>query len=203
MFRRREAASIPSSSTSRWTRRTSCSSAAVRLSVFRTSFESVLVTPSIGFGSAQTAAEREQTDGEVLAQVTPEDILQFGLIPELVGRLPVITPLMPLTSEAMVRILTEPKNAIIKQYQHLFSLESAELDFTESALHAFADEAIRRKTGARALRAVMDEFMLDLMYDLPDRDNQNIVYVVDGHHVGNKPALDDLATVKASAKESA
>lgn len=163
----------------------------------------------IGFGSANPAEEFAATrtsdgpaaDGEVLAQVTPEDILQFGLIPELVGRLPIITPLMPLTRDAMVRILTEPKNAIIKQYQHLFTLEGAQLEFATDALEAFAEEAMRRETGARALRAVLDEFMLELMYDLPDCDNTGITYVIDRDAVTSRPALGDLSRVEA--KESA
>ncbi len=159
----------------------------------------------IGFGGAGAAggrSAREMGEGEVLSQVTPEDILQFGLIPELVGRLPIVTPLMPLTRDAMVRILTEPKNAIVKQYQHLFSLEGAALEFTPESLEAFAEEAIRRETGARALRAVMDEFMLELMYDLPDHDNTNVTYVIERDHVtGTRPALADLGRVEA--KESA
>jgi ATP-dependent Clp protease ATP-binding subunit ClpX len=158
----------------------------------------------IGFAAAgddSSPRSREMTEGEVLSQVTPEDILQFGLIPELVGRLPIVTPLMPLTREAMVRILTEPKNAIIKQYQHLFTLEGAALEFTSEAIEAFAEEAIRRETGARALRAVLDEFMLELMYDLPDMDNTGVTYVIDREHVGRRPTLSELGRVEA--KESA
>jgi len=157
----------------------------------------------IGFGGGGGGGRsaREMGEGEVLSQVTPEDILQFGLIPELVGRLPIVTPLMPLTRDAMVRILTEPKNAIVKQYQHLFSLEGAALEFTPESLEAFAEEAIRRETGARALRAVMDEFMLDLMYDLPDHDNTNVTYVIDREHVGTRPSLAELGRMEA--KESA
>jgi ATP-dependent Clp protease ATP-binding subunit ClpX len=142
-----------------------------------------------------------ENDGEVLMQVTPEDVLQFGLIPELVGRLPVITPLMPLSREAMVQILTEPKNAIIKQYLHLFSLEGATLEFTESALSKLADRAMKRETGARALRAVLDEFMLELMYELPDHDNTGTTYVIDGENVTRGAKLSDLT--RRQAKESA
>jgi ATP-dependent Clp protease ATP-binding subunit ClpX len=142
-----------------------------------------------------------EDDGEVLVQVTPEDVLQFGLIPELVGRLPVITPLMPLSREAMVQILTEPKNAIIKQYLHLFSLEGATLEFTEAALNELADRAMRRETGARALRAVLDEFMLELMYELPDLDNTGTTYVIDGENVTRGAKLSDLT--RRQAKESA
>ncbi len=158
----------------------------------------------IGFGAAtgeSARSNREMDEGQLLMQVTPEDILQFGLIPELVGRLPIVTPLMPLTRDAMVRILTEPKNAIIKQYQHLFSLEGAALEFTSESLDAFADEAIRRETGARALRAVLDEFMLELMYELPDHDNTGVTYVIEPQLVGTRPHLKDLGRVEA--KESA
>jgi ATP-dependent Clp protease ATP-binding subunit ClpX len=117
--------------------------------------------------------------GAILQQVTTEDVLEFGMIPELVGRLPLITPLMPLDVGAMVEILTEPKNALVKQYQQLFSLEGASLEFTDEALEAVARKALVRETGARALRAIMDELMLDLMYELPDVDNTAVTYVID------------------------
>jgi ATP-dependent Clp protease ATP-binding subunit ClpX len=121
---------------------------------------------------------REQK-GAILQQVTTEDVLEFGMIPELVGRLPLITPLMPLDVNAMVEILTEPKNALVKQYQQLFSLEGANLEFTDEALDAVARKALERNTGARALRAIMDELMLDLMFELPEVDNTAVTYVID------------------------
>ena len=123
----------------------------------------------------------------------PEDILEFGLIPELVGRLPIVCPLEPLDQDAMVRILTEPRNAITKQYEHLFSLEGAALEFTEDALKEIANRAMKRDTGARALRAVMDELMVDLLYDLPDQDNDGVTYVIDGIEVQEGPKLDRMA----------
>jgi len=123
------------------------------------------------------SAERERA--QVLSQVTTEDVLEFGLIPELVGRLPLITPLMPLDVDAMVQILTEPKNAVVKQFKHFFSLEGAVLDFTDDALVAIAEKALARNTGARALRAIMDEIMLDLMFELPEADNTGVTYVID------------------------
>jgi ATP-dependent Clp protease ATP-binding subunit ClpX len=107
--------------------------------------------------------------GDLLEQVTSDDILQFGLIPELVGRLPVVSPLRPLDMEAMVRVLTEPKNALVKQYQTLFGMENAELGFTESALRLVAERALEKDTGARALRSVIEEVMLDIMFELPDQ----------------------------------
>jgi len=124
----------------------------------------------IGFG----AAVREITEfskGELLNQVEPEDLLRFGMIPEFVGRLPVHAALGELDEEALVRILTEPKNALIKQYQKLFEMEDVLLKFTDGALSAIATEGIRRATGARGLRAILEEIMLDVMYDLPGRDN--------------------------------
>ena len=156
----------------------------------------------IGFTSdPERALTDEPHEGEVLKLVTPADVLEFGLIPELVGRLPIITPLMPLTRDAMVRILTEPKNAVIRQYQHLFSLEGAHLEFTDEALEALAEAAIKRETGARALRAVLDDFMLDLMYDLPDCDNSGVSYIVDRDALSNRASLSELRQRKV--KESA
>ena len=129
--------------------------------------------------------------------------MHFGLIPELLGRLPIVTPLMPLTEDAMVRILTEPRNAIVKQYQHLFSLESATLEFTTDALHMIATMAMERGTGARGLRAVIDNFMIDVMYELPDRDNQDAVYLINANDIENGLELDTIQQPKKAAKESA
>ncbi|MCD6176080.1 MAG: ATP-dependent Clp protease ATP-binding subunit ClpX, partial [Planctomycetes bacterium] len=105
---------------------------------------------------------------EVLAQVTPEDVISYGMIPEMVGRLPIITTLSALDEEALVEILTKPKNALVRQYQKLFEMEEADLKFTDEALKLIAKKAIKRDTGARALRAVMEELMVDLMYQLPE-----------------------------------
>ena len=124
----------------------------------------------IGFG-ANVKDQSELTRSELLAQVETEDLLRFGMIPEFVGRLPVHAALAELDEEALVRILTEPKNALIKQYQKLFEMENVHLKFTEGALSSVASEAIRRDTGARGLRAILEEIMLDVMYDLPGRDN--------------------------------
>jgi ATP-dependent Clp protease ATP-binding subunit ClpX len=158
----------------------------------------------IGFGGASGDEKTDQeTKAELLSQVVTDDILHFGLIPELLGRLPITTPLMPLTEDAMVRILTEPRNAIVRQYQHLFSLEAAKLEFTDAALHLIAQRAMERGTGARALRAVIDNFMIDVMYDLPDRDNQDAVYLIDSEDIENGLDLDKLQQPPAAAKESA
>jgi len=140
---------------------------------------------------------------EVLAQVTPDDVLEFGLIPELVGRLPIITPLMPLTEDALVSILTEPKNALVKQYEHLFGLEGAKLTFTEGALRELARRALKRDTGARALRAVIDEIMLELMYELPDMDNDGVEYIIDESALRAERGAMDLRDLRVKRKESA
>ncbi len=122
---------------------------------------------SIGFG-AKVAKKEEKGIGEVIKNVQPEDLLKFGLIPEFIGRLPVIATLEDLDVDALVRVLTEPKNAIAKQYQALFDMEDVKLTFTNKALCAIAKKAIERKTGARGLRAIMEEHLLDLMYSIPD-----------------------------------
>jgi ATP-dependent Clp protease ATP-binding subunit ClpX len=109
--------------------------------------------------------------GELLAQVQPEDLLKFGLIPEFIGRLPVVATLDELTEEDFIRILTTPKNALVRQYQKYFDFEKVSLDFTEGALRAIAQEAIRRRTGARGLRSILEEIMLDTMYELPSRND--------------------------------
>ncbi|MBC8522393.1 ATP-dependent Clp protease ATP-binding subunit ClpX [PVC group bacterium] len=158
----------------------------------------------IGFGgSLKENKSDDRRVADLLDQVITEDILHYGIIPELLGRLPITTPLMPLTEDAMVRILTEPRNAIVKQYQHLFSLEAANLEFTEDALHLIARKAMDRGTGARALRAVIDQFMIDVMYDLPDRDNQDAVYVIDAASIERGLDLDDMLQEPPAAKESA
>jgi ATP-dependent Clp protease ATP-binding subunit ClpX len=105
--------------------------------------------------------------GEVFKELEPEDLLKFGLIPEFVGRLPVIATLTDLDEAALVKILTEPKNALVKQYQRLFEIEDTKLTFTDEALKAIAKRAIERKTGARGLRSIMEDILLDSMFDLP------------------------------------
>lgn len=125
---------------------------------------------SIGFG-ATVESDKKIKLGDMLASVRPEDLLKFGLIPELVGRLPVIATMQELEEEDLIRILTEPKNALTKQYQRLFELEDIRLRFTEGSLSAIAGKALKRKSGARGLRSVMEEAMLDVMYDLPSKKN--------------------------------
>ncbi len=124
---------------------------------------------TMGFG-ANVVSQKSRSYSELLNEIQPEDLLKFGLIPELVGRLPVIAPLEELSEDDLVRILKEPKNALSKQYQHLFALENVQLHFTESAYRAIARKAIERKSGARGLRSVMEERMLDVMFDLPSEE---------------------------------
>jgi ATP-dependent Clp protease ATP-binding subunit ClpX len=131
---------------------------------------------AMGFG-ADVRNNDDRGVGEVFQELEPEDLLKFGLIPEFVGRLPVIATLEDLDAEALVTILTKPKNALVKQYQLLFELEDAELKFTDDALKAIAARAIERKTGARGLRSILEEILLDTMFDLPGMDSVSEVVV--------------------------
>ncbi|HVB10902.1 MAG TPA: ATP-dependent Clp protease ATP-binding subunit ClpX [Bacillota bacterium] len=125
---------------------------------------------TIGFGSELMATSGQDNKvGEILAQIMPEDLLKFGLIPEFVGRLPVIATLDALDEEALVRILTEPKNALVRQYQKFFQMDGIDLEFEPDSLRAIAQQAQKRHTGARGLRAIIEEIMLDVMYDMPSR----------------------------------
>ncbi len=121
---------------------------------------------SIGFGADVQALDERQT-GEILKDVEPEDLLKFGLIPEFVGRLPVVATLEDLDEAALIEILTQPKNALVKQYERLFEMEDVVLQFTDDALKAIARKAIARKTGARGLRSIMESILLEPMFDLP------------------------------------
>uniref|UniRef100_UPI0037037580 ATP-dependent Clp protease ATP-binding subunit ClpX n=1 Tax=Bythopirellula polymerisocia TaxID=2528003 RepID=UPI0037037580 len=133
---------------------------------------------TMGFGQQGDVAS-EMDLGETLSNITPDDLIEYGLIPELVGRLPVVTSLRPLDETSLVRVLTEPKNALTKQYQHLFAMEEADLQFTEKALQAIARRAAERKTGARGLRSIIENVMLDIMYDLPDQPRGNRYLLTD------------------------
>ena len=124
----------------------------------------------MGFG-AELNTRNDKPLGELLTQVQPEDLLKFGLIPEFVGRLPIVATLEELTEDDFMRILTTPKNALVRQYQKYFDFEKVKLKFTDGALRAIAQEALHRNTGARGLRAIMEEIMLDTMYELPSRDD--------------------------------
>ncbi|SFR08908.1 ATP-dependent Clp protease ATP-binding subunit ClpX [Desulfoscipio geothermicus] len=124
----------------------------------------------MGFG-AEIKPKQEMRIGDILAQILPEDLLRYGLIPEFVGRLPIIVTLDALDEDALVRILTEPRNALVKQYEKLLDLDGVNLEFQHDALKTIAQEALRRKTGARGLRSILEDIMLEIMYDIPSRDD--------------------------------
>ncbi|MSZ87605.1 MAG: ATP-dependent Clp protease ATP-binding subunit ClpX, partial [Actinobacteria bacterium] len=125
-------------------------------------------TKGVGFGATLVGvAEREATD--IFSQVMPEDLLKFGMIPEFIGRLPVLTSVESLDREALMRILNEPKNALVRQYSRLFDLDNVELEFNQDALEEIADQAIKRGTGARGLRAILEEILLSVMFEIPSR----------------------------------
>lgn len=140
----------------------------------------------LGFGQEKRA---KSEDWKLLDMVEPDDLVHFGLIPELVGRLHVLATLNEITKEDMVKILTEPKNAIFKQYKKLFAIDGAELTFEKDALEEVADLAIKRKTGARGLRAIMEEIMIDIMYELPELSGYEVVITKDVVVDGAKPLL--------------
>ncbi|BAN35585.1 MAG: ATP-dependent Clp protease ATP-binding subunit ClpX [Gammaproteobacteria bacterium] len=144
----------------------------------------------IGFGAEVKSKDDRKEIGAVLRDVEPEDLIKFGLIPEFVGRLPVIATLEDLDEHALMRILTEPKNALIKQYQKLFAMEGVELEFRENSLLAIAKKALARKTGARGLRSILEHTLLDIMYDLPSMSNVAKAVIDDGVVSGeNQPIL--------------
>jgi len=145
----------------------------------------------IGFVSETTPAETARERANILSQVQPEDLIEYGMIPEFVGRLPVTATLEPLDVETLVSILTQPKNALVKQYQKFFQMEGSEIEFTPEALELIAERALKRDTGARALRAVCEEIMLDLMYDLPDQQ-QGGKYVITPEVVEGKHKLFEI-----------
>ena len=155
----------------------------------------------IGFAADAALGADHIPSEEILSLAIADDVIEYGMIPELVGRLPLITPLLPLTVEAMVSILTEPKNALVRQYEFEFSLEGAKLTFTDDALVEVAKRAMARKTGARALRAVMEELMLDLRYQLPDIAEDGIEFVLDRHAIVNNVL--NLEDLRVQRKESA
>jgi ATP-dependent Clp protease ATP-binding subunit ClpX len=131
----------------------------------------------IGFGAEVKSKENKKAIGEVLRSVEPEDLIKFGLIPELIGRLPVVATLEELSAAALVKILIEPKNALVKQYQKLFSMEGVELEIRPAAMTAIAKRALERKTGARGLRSILESVLLDTMYELPGMENVSKVVI--------------------------
>ena len=154
----------------------------------------------VGF-NASVLSKLDKDPGELFAQVLPEDLLKFGLIPEFVGRLPMIGAVHSLDRDSLVRILVEPKNALVKQYQKFFEMEEVELEFTGEALQAVADQALKRGTGARGLRAILEEVLLNTMYDLPGRTDVGRV-IIDGPSVNEKanPTLIPREVVSRTAR---
>ena len=159
----------------------------------------------LGFDSkkndGKVVAIKKTTDTTPFAEVEPDDLLRFGIIPELVGRLPVCVPLEALDEEALIQILKEPKNALVKQYQRLFELEEVKIIFEESAIRAVAGKALRRGTGARGLRAILEETLQDTMFDLPTRDDVVEVRVTEASVLHGGPPLLELAP-KRQKKEA-
>jgi ATP-dependent Clp protease ATP-binding subunit ClpX len=152
----------------------------------------------LGFKAQIDEAEQERDEASLLKQVVPEDLLHFGLIPEFVGRLPVLTALRKLTEEELVAILTEPKNALLKQYRKQLALNDVKLKANKDALSAMAQQAIERGTGARALRSIFENLMLDIMYEVPSHDDVESVTLTRANVEGSKPA-----TLKRLKKEDA
>ncbi len=140
---------------------------------------------TIGFGQ-QTGLKAEDDLSQLLPETNSDDILEYGLIPELVGRLPVVCSLTPLDAESLMQILTEPRNALVKQYQSLFEMENSELTFTEAALWAIAAKAHKKETGARGLRSIIEEIMLDIMYELPDQEEGGHYVITDDIVMGRE-----------------
>ena len=138
--------------------------------------ESRIGTKGVGFG-ADIRRPEDKDLGAIFEQVLPEDLTKFGLIPEFIGRLPVVGAVRNLERDALIQILTEPRNALVKQYQKIFDFENVSLEFSEDGLEAIADEAIKRSAGARGLRAILEEVLLDVMYDLPGRDDIGTVQI--------------------------
>jgi ATP-dependent Clp protease ATP-binding subunit ClpX len=151
---------------------------------------------TIGFGAPKGYKEEADTS-QILPEVTTDDVLEFGLIPELVGRMPVTTALTPLDPEGLVRVLKEPKNALVKQYEALFEMESSNLQFTDDALEAIAARALKKGTGARGLRSIIENVMLDIMYELPDQP-KGTQFVVDEDIVEGRSELFQLPETKSA-----
>jgi len=157
---------------------------------------------TIGFGADVKDLDDERGIGELFQELEPEDLLKYGLIPEFVGRLPVIAKLEDLDEDALVTILTEPKNAVVKQYQKLFDIEGVDLKFTDDALKAIAEQAIERKTGARGLRSIIENLLLDTMYEVPDIEDAKEV-IVDGDTVREDKDPEIVREKKKAAKKTA
>jgi ATP-dependent Clp protease ATP-binding subunit ClpX len=157
---------------------------------------------SIGFSAVVKGKEDEKDIGEVFKDVQPTDLVKYGLIPEFIGRLPVVATLEELDEDALMQILTEPKNSLTKQYEKLFEMESVELEFRESALRAVANRAMERKTGARGLRSIMEGLLLKTMYKIPSEENVSKVVIDDTVITGESEPLLIYETVEPAKAAS-
>jgi ATP-dependent Clp protease ATP-binding subunit ClpX len=153
---------------------------------------------TLGFGASGQQHASDLSAAELMPQVTSDDVLDFGMIPEFVGRLPVVSALAPLDEAGLIQVLTEPKNALVKQFQALFGMEDCELIFTEAALHAIAQQAMDKSVGARGLRGIVESVMLDVMFDLPDQP-KGTVFTIDLDDSDNLKSFKALPTEKKSA----
>jgi ATP-dependent Clp protease ATP-binding subunit ClpX len=156
---------------------------------------------SIGFKA--DLKDKYDKEENLLCKVTVEDVRKFGMIPEFLGRLPILFSLEALTEDMLVRILTEPKNAIVRQYKKLLAMDEVDLEFTEDALHAIAKQAKEKKVGARALRAIIEEFMLDIMYEIPKDDNIGKVTITEDYVEKKGGPLIEMRGVAALPEQEA
>lgn len=154
---------------------------------------------TLGFGAAGQQHASDLTAAELMPQVTSDDILQFGMIPEFVGRLPVVSALAPLDEAGLIQVLTEPKNALVKQFQALFGMEDCELHFSDAALHAIAKKALEKSVGARGLRGIVENVMLDVMFDLPEQPKGTVFNIEHDQSDGSLKTFKVLPTEKKSA----
>jgi len=154
---------------------------------------------AIGFAQEQEAIAGQENIADVLVHAEPEDLVHYGMIPEMIGRLPVITVLGGLDKDALVDILTEPKNALVKQYQKFFEIEGAELEFAADALHTLAKKAMARSAGARGLRAVLEDLMLDLMFELPEAKDVEKYTITKKAALGEEPVQKSRKSKRRSA----
>ena len=158
---------------------------------------------TIGFGQEGTSQRMDEKDlGAMLTHVSADDVMEYGMIPELVGRLPVVSALKPLDTEALVRVLHEPRNALTRQYQKLFELENAELTFTDAGMRAIAERAKEKDTGARGLRSIIEQVMLDVLFDLPEK-GANSRYVVTPEVVRGRAVLEPMPMTAETKHKSA
>ncbi len=158
-----------------------------------------IASKTMGFGAQNSSLKKEKDLGQLIDRLEPEDLVKFGLIPEFIGRFPVVTGLHKLTEDDLVRVLTEPKNAIVRQYQKLFKMENVDLRFTDGALREVARRALKKSTGARALRSILEAALLDLMYDIPSTQDAAEVLITEDVIEGKVPPVVTISGLEKSA----